>query len=145
MPVWGPQQIAFFDSSVPKIVVKTLDPVTGRIRTVATGGQDEVGGLAWSEDGRLAYLYYAANGQMSIVTVGSTAKPLEVSTLLPARSQVSGLAWSPDGSRFAFTATDANGVGEIYTIGTDGTGLTQVTKNIGAVDSPAVPSSLSWR
>ncbi|HEY5295547.1 MAG TPA: hypothetical protein VIJ70_08745 [Gaiellaceae bacterium] len=145
MPVWGPQQIAFFDSSVPKIVVKTLDPDTGMIRTVATGGNHEIGGLAWSGDGRLAYLYYDASGQTLIVTVGSTAKPLNLSTLLPARSQVSGLAWSPDGSRFAFAATDANGVGEIYTIGTDGTGLTQVTKNIGAVDSPAAPSSLSWR
>lgn len=145
MPVWGPQQVAFFDSSVPKIVVKTLAPDTGRIRTVATGGQDEVGGLAWSGDGRLAYLYYDASGQTLIVTVGSTAKPLNVSTLLPLRSQVSGLAWSPDGSRFAFAATDANGVGEIYTIGTDGTGLSQVTSNIGAAGNTGAPSTLSWR
>lgn len=145
MPVWGPQQVAFFDSSVPKIVVKTLAPDTGRIRTVATGGQDEVGGLAWSGDGRLAYLYYDASGQTLIVTVGSTAKLLNVSTLLPLRSQVSGLAWSPDGSRFAFAATDANGVGEIYTIGTDGTGLSQVTSNIGAAGNTGAPSTLSWR
>ncbi len=50
-----------------------------------------------------------------------------------------GLAWSPDGSRFAFTATDANGIGEVYTIGTDGKGLTQLSRNIGAV------GDLSWR
>jgi Tol biopolymer transport system component len=142
-PVWGPQKIAFVDTSLPKIVVKTLDPVTAAARTVATGGQYEVGGLAWSVDGRLAYLYYGASKTL-IATVGA-AKQLDLSALLPPHSRIAALAWSPDGSRFAFTATDANGVGEIYTIATDGSGLTQVTKDFGAVDSPGVSDSLSWR
>jgi dipeptidyl aminopeptidase/acylaminoacyl peptidase len=94
-------------------------------------------------DGRLAYLYYGASKTL-IATVGA-AKQLDLSALLPPHSRIAALAWSPDGSRFAFTATDANGVGEIYTIATDGSGLTQVTKDFGAVDSPGVSDSLSWR
>lgn len=143
-PVWGPELIAFVDTSLPKIGVKTLNPVTGAGRTVATGGPYEVGGLAWSADGRLAYLYYGASGRTLIATVGA-AKQLDLSALLPPRSRVSGLAWSPDGSHFAFTATDVNGVGEIYTVATDGGGLTQVTKDLGAADSIGVSASLSWR
>jgi Tol biopolymer transport system component len=52
---------------------------------------------------------------------------------------VTGLAWSPDGTRFAFVAADVNGNGEVYTIGVDGKGLQQVTHNLGAV------GGLSWR
>jgi Tol biopolymer transport system component len=77
--------------------------------------------------------------------VGSKAKPLELSAHLPAHALVAGLAWSPDGTRFAFAATDVNGNGEIYTIGTNGSGLRQLTKNIGAVDTVGYESTLSWR
>jgi Tol biopolymer transport system component len=55
------------------------------------------------------------------------------------RPAATGLAWSQDGTRFAFVAADANGNGEVYTIGVDGKGLQQVTRNLGAV------GNLSWR
>ena len=54
-------------------------------------------------------------------------------------AEVQGFAWSPDGKQFALTATDANGTGEIYTIGVDGKGLRQLTRNLGAV------GALGWR
>jgi hypothetical protein len=46
---------------------------------------------------------------------------------------------SPDGKQFALIATDANGIGEVYTIGVDGNNLSQVTNSIGAI------GGLSWR
>jgi len=52
---------------------------------------------------------------------------------------VTGLAWSPDGTRLAFVADDTNGYGEVWTIGADGSGLQQVTRNLGVV------GTLSWR
>jgi Tol biopolymer transport system component len=99
----------------------------------------DAGPLAWSADGRLAYLLYDARGQASIAVVGSTNTPTALAGLLPQGSRVQGLAWSPDGTRFAFTATDTDGIGEVYTVEIDGKNLTQLTKSIGAV------GSVSWR
>lgn len=145
-PVWGPKLIAFSDFSVPRPVIKTYDPLSGAIRTVLndTGpgaGKKDLGSLAWSADGRLAYVEYNAGGHASIFILGSKQPPISLATLPPRSSQISGLAWSPDGTRFAFVVADPGGIGigEIYTIGIDGKTLTQVTHNIGAV------GSLSWR
>jgi Tol biopolymer transport system component len=134
-PVWGPKLIAFeVDGTPPKL--ETYDPVTHAVAVVATTkGLDPIA-LAWSSDGRLAFL--ADNGsaqRISIVGGGS----FDVTKLLPFRSRVSGLAWSPDGTRFAFVANDVNGIGEVYTVGVDGRNLRQVTRNVDAV------GSLSWR
>jgi TolB protein len=135
--VWGPQQIAYVTNTV-KPSVKTLDPASGATQTVAKNGTGEP--LAWSPDGRLAYLQGEGEGHSSaIVIVGSRSKPIALAPLLTPGAEVQGLAWSPDGTRFALVATDANGIGEVYTIGTDGKGLTQVTRNIDAV------GDLSWR
>jgi len=136
---WGPTKIAYATNAA-KLTIKTLDPQTLQAQTVATGGDVEIGGLAWSTDGRLAYLADDAKGRASIVTVGAPAKSIALAPLLPPGSVVSGLAWSPDGSRFAFVATDANGIGEVYTIGTSGHGLVQLTHDIGAVSG-----GLTWR
>jgi Tol biopolymer transport system component len=139
-PAWGPKLIAFLDAASAKTTIKTLDRSTGAVRTVATASKNhDFRSLTWSADGRLAYLDYDENGLASIVVAGGTVKPLRLSPMLPASSEVGGLAWSPDATRFAFSATDANGVGEIYTIRSDGTGLTRITKNAGAV------GAISWR
>lgn len=128
--VMGPKLFAYFASG-PPLTVKTLDPTTGATRTVSTGTKFENGdSLAWSRAGQLAYLAWP-HGVASIVIVGG--KTIALAPLLPPGSMVDGLAWSPDGARFAFTATDANGVGEVYTIGADGTRLTQVTHDVGAI------------
>jgi len=136
-PAWGPRLIAFVREPGPGIA--TLDPSTGEVRTVVPGIDPSY--LAWSPDGRLAYFAYARGGRPTIAIAGSTVK-IDLSRLLPPKSVASGLAWSPDGTRFAFAATDANGVGEIYTVRADGTGLVQVTHDLGAV---YLFSDLSWR
>lgn len=138
-PIWGPQQIAYF-APTSKLAVKTIDPATRATDTVSTGERNEnTGPLAWSSAGRLAYLDYDTQGRASIVTVGSSGKPIALGSLLASGALVQGLTWSPDGTHFAFTATDRDGIGEVYTIGTDGKNVSQVTHNIGAV------GSLSWR
>lgn len=146
LPEWGTRVIAYADWSVPHLAVRTLNPATGAIHTVATGGNTDVQALAWSGTGRLAYLYIDQHDSHALVAiVGSKAKPLDLSPHLPANSQIAGLAWSPDGTTFAFAATDANGIGEIYTIATDGTDLRQLTTNIGAVYNVGYESTISWR
>jgi Tol biopolymer transport system component len=134
-PVWGSRRIAYVTNTA-KPTVKTLDPETGSAQTVATGDPRL---LAWSADGRLAYLRQDGRGRSSIVIVGSASKPIALAPLLTQGATVQGLTWSPDGSRFAFVATDANGVGELYTVGVHGNGLKQLTYDLGAV------GALSWR
>jgi len=135
--VWGPKQIAYVTNTV-KPTVNTFDPASGATQIVAKS--DGTGGpLAWSRDGRLAYLQADGDAHSSIVIVGSNSKPIALGSLLTPGVDVQGLAWSPDGTRFALTATDANGIGEVYTIGVSGKNLTQVTHDIGAV------GNLSWR
>ena len=134
-PVWGPTRIAYVTNTA-KPTVNTLDPASGAVQTVARNGAGVQ--LAWSSDGRLAYLL-GGDGRASIVIVGSGAKPIALAPLLTRGAEVQGLAWSPDGKQFALTATDTNGIGEIYTIGVDGKGLRQLTRNLGAV------GPLSWR
>jgi Tol biopolymer transport system component len=44
--------------------------------------------------------------------------------------------WSPDGAKIIFADTLGGGGGNLYTVNTDGTGLTQVTHD-GHDDNPA--------
>ncbi len=135
-PVMGPKLIAYFGSSAT-LTVKTFDPATGATQTVSTGAKLENGdSLAWSRTGRLAYLAWPHNAATIVIVGGRT---IALAPILPPGSTVHGLAWSPDGSRFAFTAKDANGIGEVYTIGADGSHLSQVTHDIGAT------GDVSWR
>ena len=134
--VWGPKQIAYVTNTV-KPNVETFDPASGATETAAKNRAAT--SLAWAPDGRLAYLLGDGERHTSIVIVGSNSKPIALGPLLTPGAEAQGLAWSPDGTRFAFTATDANGIGEVYTIGVDGMNLTQITKNINAV------GNLSWR
>jgi Tol biopolymer transport system component len=136
-PAWGSKLIAFTGGGA-RASLQTLDPATGVVQTVA-GGVD-ASWIAWSPTGRLAYVVQDAQGRSTIVVVGSPTR-IRLSRLLPG-ARTAGLAWSPDGTRFAFTATDANGVGEIFTVRTDGEGLTRITKDIGAL---TFGSNLSWR
>jgi len=134
-PVWGPKLIAFeVDGLPPKL--ETYDPVTHEIEVVATTkGRDPLA-LAWSQDGRLAYL--ASNGKERWISIVG-GPSFDVSKLLPKDSFATGLAWSPDGSRFAIVSKDANGLGEVWTVGVDGKDLRQVTRDLDVV------GNLSWR
>jgi Tol biopolymer transport system component len=129
-PIWGPKLIAFeVDGTPPKL--ETYDPATHGVAVVATTKGRDPMALAWSPDGRLAYLANSGSKQV-IAIVGGAAFTVPL-------QDVTGLAWSPDGTRFAFVAADANGNGEVYTIGVDGKGLQQVTHDLGAI------GNLSWR
>ena len=127
---WGAKGIAYATGYQPALI-RVVDPATGAVRTIGTEPKLDVRALAWSSDGRLAYLADDAAGRASI-TIGDKKITL-------AQHRVTGLAWSPDGTRFAYVADDANGYGEVWTIGVDGTGVQQVTRNLGVV------GTLSWR
>jgi Tol biopolymer transport system component len=143
-PVWGPKLIAFIDDAVPRPEIETYDPTTGVLRTVLddtthAARDKQVGPLAWSPSGRLAYIENDAQGRPSLFIIGSGKPAIDLAAILPRASEVTGLAWSPDGTQFALAATDANRIGEIYTIGINGRNLKQLTNGVGAV------GDLSWR
>lgn len=144
LPLWTGQGIVALDWSVPTLKIDLVDPATGATQVLVKGAAPDPLALARSRDGRLAYLYFDAHGRALVAVAGSTAKPLDLSALLPPHARVAGLAWSPDGTRLAFAADDANGIGEIWTIGIDGSGLRQVTRNLGAVDAVSTQGTLSW-
>ncbi len=145
LPVWTRRGIVALDWRVRTFRAVLIDPATGGSTIAATGKAPDPEALAVSRDGRLAYLYVDGRGRASVGVAGSSAKPLDLSALLPASAHVAGLAWSPDDTRFAFAADDANGIGEIWTVGVDGRGLRQLTRNLGAIDFVATLGTLSWR
>jgi TolB protein len=98
---------------------------------------------AWSRDGTRI----AAAGESVSVLCGRICVSRTVHRIVAAHPDGSGLvvltssgvdrepSWSPDG-RIAFTNTSANG-SDIFAINADGTGLTNLTNDPAADDSPA--------
>ena len=124
-PAWGARGIAFVKGYRPA-TIGLVDPATRAVTTLASEPRLDVQALAWSGD-KLAYL---SPGRITIVGGRTIHLPQQI---------VTGLAWSPDGTRFAYVAPDANGWGEVWTIAADGTSVRQVTHNLGVV------GNLSWR
>ncbi|MGH3049495.1 MAG: hypothetical protein ACRDLK_04995, partial [Gaiellaceae bacterium] len=133
-PAWGATRIAFWNR---KDSVKTMLP-DGSQPVVVAADPYFAGPIAWSGNGRLAWLDEAANGRLSLdVSDGKRVAKVSLGSLhRPYRG--SGLAWSPDGTRLAFTAADAEGIADVWTVAPDGTALTRVTHDLGAV------AGLSW-
>lgn len=114
-PTWGPSRIAYMAGGV-----WTANPDGSDPARVAKNGSHP----AWSADGRLAYLM-GSNG--TTVVVGSTQ------TQLPF-TDVTSLAWSPDGTRFVVTAQRSRTAApDVYTVKTDGTDPVRLTKNYDAL------------
>lgn len=135
-PAWGSAQIAYDDGSTDAATAASADGSSPHVVAAPTNGFDDV--PAWSAGGRLALLEQRGS-TLSILDV-STGKRVTLTGFQGRPLGRPGLAWSPDGTRFAFTAsTPTDPYGDVWTIGVDGTGLTQVTHGLGAV------SSLSWR
>jgi Tol biopolymer transport system component len=111
-PAWGPDRIAFVDQGL-----ETAKPDGSDVEKVATGN---VSSPAWSADGQLAYVL-----EPNVVVVGTTRVRLPV-------ERISTLAWSPDGTRFVLVAyVKGQPTTDVYTVGTDGTGLRRLTRNLG--------------
>lgn len=128
-PTWGPTRIAYENL---KNGLSVADPDGRHATALHLDGTP-----AWSPAGRLAVLRASPSGGLSILLVDTrTSLPLPG---FHGTYHGVGLAWSPDGTRLAFDAADREGVGDVWTIGADGTGLTRVTHDLGA------GGPLSWR
>jgi Tol biopolymer transport system component len=73
------------------------------------------------------------------IVIPSTGRRISLPGLQESSDRGAGLAWSPDGTKLAFVAADADGVGDVWTVNDDGSGLTRVTHELGA------GGTLSWR
>src|SRR6185436_2809347 len=80
----------------------------------------------WSPDGdKLAYR--GSNYEIEMVIIGSNGQPSAPAAVPNTNgllSSTGGFSWSPDGTKFVLSASS-----EIYTINTDGSGLTRLTTN----------------
>lgn len=132
-PAWGPARIAFDGPQG----VETVAPDGSGPQAVAHTTKLDSGVPAWSADGRLALLEW--EGRALTILLPATGKRIPLAGLHAPPFGSPGLAWSPDGSRFAFTAADRDGVADVWTIGADGTGLTRVTHELDAT------GAIAWR
>lgn len=128
---WGTAGIAF---DGPK-GVETMAPGGSQVTPVPNTSRRVDGIPARSPDGTLAVLEW---DRPFYILFPATGERLQLPGL-QAPFASPGLAWSPDGSHLAFTAADRNGVGDVWTIGVDGSGLTRVTHELGAA------GALAWR
>jgi Tol biopolymer transport system component len=134
-PAFGPTRLAYIRGDVAPTLVQTSRFDGTDARTVARDSAAEIGSLAWSGSGTLAYLRSDEHGRLSLV-IGPARYPLGS---LDASPLGSGLAWSPDGTELAFDATDREGISDLWVVRADGTHLVRLTTGIGAV------VGLSWR
>jgi Tol biopolymer transport system component len=128
-PAWGPGRIAYDGPGG----VTTILP-DGTERTIVAKGDDGV--PAWSAAGRLALLEH---GTGLAIRFPATGVRIALPGLHAPVQYWPRLAWSPDGSRLAFTAADAQGVVDVWTVNADGTGLARITHGLGA------DGGLAWR
>ena len=131
-PGWGPARIAFRGPNG----VATVAPDGSGSRPLPGLAVSDEGPVAWSRSGRLAVL--RTTPPLAIV-IPSTGRRIPLPGLSESVDRGAGLAWSPDGTKFAFVAADRDGVGDLWIVNADGTGLTRVTHDLGA------GGTLSWR
>ncbi|MGN6797841.1 MAG: TolB family protein, partial [Gaiellaceae bacterium] len=131
-PAWGSPRIGYLG---PKGVATVMPDGSGNRRLRGLVLADE-GPLAWSRSGRLAVL---RSSPPLAILIPSTGRRIALPGFTEPVEHGAGLAWSPDGTRLAFVAADRDGVGDVWTVDVDGTGLTRVTYDLGA------GGTLSWR
>jgi Tol biopolymer transport system component len=129
---WGPSRIAFVDSGANPAVLWTMAPDGTDKRRIASG---LLYAPAWSRSGVLACLERKQTGAPALLEFAAQG----TSRVVLPFADVRDLAWSPDGTRFAFAALAKNGATfDVYTLRTDGTGLERLTRNVDAFN-------VSWR
>jgi Tol biopolymer transport system component len=131
-PVWGQTRIAFIS---PKGIATVTPGGSGAKRVAGMALLDE-GPVAWSKNGQLAVLRTAPP---FAILIPSTGRRIPLPGFTEPVEHGAGLAWSPDGTKLAFVAADRDGIGDVWTVNVDGTGLTRVTRDLGA------GGAVSWR
>jgi Tol biopolymer transport system component len=154
-PAWSPlgNQIAYVNHTDRNIYVMDTDPETSDAFNLTPSspptcssncyqGDDE--DPAWSPDGtKIAYVHgwapddnpNAGGGRPNIWTMTSTGGNRET---LQDDEHTSGSqpAWSPDGTKIAFTGAVTGGSNNIYTMDADGTNATPIETNSANDNSP---------
>jgi Tol biopolymer transport system component len=131
-PAWGPSRIAFLGAAG----VETVAPNGSGATPVAGLARADEGPVAWSSTGQLAVLRKSPS--LAIV-FPSSGRRIPLPGLHMPIELGGGLVWSPDGSKLAFVAADADGAGDVWTVNANGTGLTRLTHDLDAA------GTLSWR
>ena len=106
-------------AGTPRLVVVSLDGAVQRQMTVA-GLPEDGGGLSLSRDGtKIAFA--EGDGRISTAAIDGTGQ-----RVLDPGVDAASPAWSPDGSRIAFSGT-RNGNIDIYVMDADGSNLRRLT------------------
>jgi TolB protein len=135
-PTWSPSgaQIAFVSDRTGKAQIYVMNSADGSGVRRLTVNESEADRPTWSPAPFNEIAYSASTGRYDI-------KVLEVSTgsirqLTFGEGSNESPAWAPGGRHLAFTSTRAGGRTQIFTIGRDGRGLRQITRE-GTNQTPA--------
>jgi TolB protein len=127
-PTWSPSgsQIAFTSDRTGKAQIYVMNSADGSGVRRLTENESEADRPTWSPPPFNEIAYAASTGRYDI-------KVLEVSTgkvrqLTFGEGSNEGPAWAPGGRHLAFTSTRAGGRTQVFTIGRDGRGLRQITR-----------------
>lgn len=127
-PTWSPSgsQIAFTSDRTGKAQIYVMNSADGSGVRRLTVNESEADRPTWSPPPFNEIAYAASTGRYDI-------KVLEVSTgqsrqLTFGEGSNEGPAWAPGGRHLAFTSTRAGGRTQVFTIGRDGRGLRQITR-----------------
>jgi hypothetical protein len=89
--------------------------------------------VRWSPDGQSIAFVEPVNGELLVRLMSKTGAGVTTLATVPSATvnialfNIYSLCWSADGSRVLFTAPLSNSLGHLWTVRSDGTGLTQVT------------------
>jgi Tol biopolymer transport system component len=126
---WSPSADRFILSTVSESGISpVITDLNGEQHQPLTDGTYPAGGGSWSPDGqRIAFM--AVPPEVSAIDIfvvdAAGGEPLDL-TQSPSNDRFP--RWSPDGSQIAFV-TDRDGNSEIYVMGADGSGLTNLTNH----------------
>ena len=128
-PTWSPSgsQIAFTSDRTGKAQIYVMNSSDGSGVRRLTVDESEADRPTWSPPpfNEIAYAASTGPGYDIKVLVVSTG---EVKRLTFGEGSNEGPAWAPGGKHLAFTSTRAGGRTQVFTIGRDGRGLRQITR-----------------